>query len=355
MSCGSENKHLPLVSIVMPAYNAAEFLEETVRSIQAQTFTDWELVIVDDNSTDATASIAKALSAADSRIRTLTYNKDATHPDGNSRRLPGTGAFCPRILAAEAARAAVIAPVDADDPMRPDYLERLYATYVQTGTQAVFPTLERYNRSGEQFAQTPSAEFMAGEGTKVHRGRDLVQYTLAGWRISCAAGIIDRQLYRQACHRVEGDLERVTAFSDEYLSRILLTMTERVTFSGAVYRYRIHDASVTHRNPRVQLDAMRSTAALVRFISEEYGADSREYALAQRQNMENIYDALRLLHLDRSLADDAEAETTLAANLQLVDWQVLRRAVSAPYYYCLRTSRRCAVALLRLRRLLRGR
>ena len=140
MSCGSENKHLPLVSIVMPAYNAAEFLEETVRSIQAQTFTDWELVIVDDNSTDATASI---------------YNKDATHPDGNSRRLPGTGAFCPRILAAEAARAAVIAPVDADDPMRPDYLERLYATYVQTGTQAVFPTLERYNRSGEQFAQTP--------------------------------------------------------------------------------------------------------------------------------------------------------------------------------------------------------
>ena len=245
--------------------------------------------------------------------------------------------------------------MDADDPMRPDYLERLYATYVQTGTQAVFPTLERYNRSGEQFAQTPSAEFMAGEGTKVHRGRDLVQYTLAGWRISCAAGIIDRQLYLQACHRVEGDLERVTAFSDEYLSRILLTMTERVTFSGAVYRYRIHDASVTHRNPRVQLDAMRSTAALVRFISEEYGADSGEYALAQRQNMENIYDALRLLHLDRSLADDAEAETTLAANLQLVDWQVLRRAVSAPYYYCLRTSRRCAVALLRLRRLLRGR
>ena len=74
MSCGSENKHLPLVSIVMPAYNAAEFLEETVRSIQAQTFTDWELVIVDDNSTDATASIAKALSAADSRIRTLIYN-----------------------------------------------------------------------------------------------------------------------------------------------------------------------------------------------------------------------------------------------------------------------------------------
>ncbi len=57
----------PLVSIIMPAYNAAHFIGEAIRSVQAQTLTDWELIIVDDGSTDHTAEIVRGFE--DPRIR----------------------------------------------------------------------------------------------------------------------------------------------------------------------------------------------------------------------------------------------------------------------------------------------
>ena len=59
---------MPKVSIITPAYNAAPFLEQTVKSVQAQTFNDWEMIIVDDCSKDDTYALAKRLSEADNRI-----------------------------------------------------------------------------------------------------------------------------------------------------------------------------------------------------------------------------------------------------------------------------------------------
>ncbi len=59
------------ISVLLPTYNGADFLEEQVRSIMAQRFTDWELLICDDGSTDATVSVAAALASEDERIRIL--------------------------------------------------------------------------------------------------------------------------------------------------------------------------------------------------------------------------------------------------------------------------------------------
>ena len=58
----------PLFSVVMPAYNVAATLERAVKSVQAQTFTDWEIVIADDCSTDATSQIASKNAENDTRI-----------------------------------------------------------------------------------------------------------------------------------------------------------------------------------------------------------------------------------------------------------------------------------------------
>ena len=59
----------PLVSIVIPAYNAAGFLRETIGSVISQTYPNWELIIIDDGSTDTTADIAKSYVGKDNRIR----------------------------------------------------------------------------------------------------------------------------------------------------------------------------------------------------------------------------------------------------------------------------------------------
>ena len=51
------SKKVPLVSVIMPAYNAAPFIEEAISSVVNQTITDWELIVIDDGSNDATREI----------------------------------------------------------------------------------------------------------------------------------------------------------------------------------------------------------------------------------------------------------------------------------------------------------
>jgi glycosyltransferase involved in cell wall biosynthesis len=62
----------PLVSIVSPAYNHEKFIADCIKSVIAQTYTNWEMIIVDDGSTDSTYSIAREYSRIDKRIRSFT-------------------------------------------------------------------------------------------------------------------------------------------------------------------------------------------------------------------------------------------------------------------------------------------
>ena len=64
-------KNNPLVSILIPTYNSVDFVEDTVRSIMNQTYTNIEIVIVDDASTDGTMKILEKLSKEDKRIKLL--------------------------------------------------------------------------------------------------------------------------------------------------------------------------------------------------------------------------------------------------------------------------------------------
>jgi len=68
-----------MISIVIPAYNSGRYLSETVAGVQAQTVTDWELIIVDDGSTDGTAEQAAGWSRQDSRIRLLRQEHGGTN------------------------------------------------------------------------------------------------------------------------------------------------------------------------------------------------------------------------------------------------------------------------------------
>ena len=58
-----------LVSVIMPAHNSGRYIAESIRSVQAQTCADWELVVVDDGSTDDTAEVVRGLATSDARVR----------------------------------------------------------------------------------------------------------------------------------------------------------------------------------------------------------------------------------------------------------------------------------------------
>ncbi|MDE6805993.1 MAG: glycosyltransferase, partial [Muribaculaceae bacterium] len=62
---------MPQVTFIIPAYNAADYLRQAVKSILDQTCSDWKLIIVDDGSTDATPAIADACAGSDARISVI--------------------------------------------------------------------------------------------------------------------------------------------------------------------------------------------------------------------------------------------------------------------------------------------
>jgi glycosyltransferase involved in cell wall biosynthesis len=104
---------IPRVSVVVAARDAAATLPETLASVDAQTFADWEVVVVDDGSRDATAELALA---AGPKVRLL-RNEDARGPAAARNR------------GAREARGDLIATLDADDAWMPRYLESQLAAY----------------------------------------------------------------------------------------------------------------------------------------------------------------------------------------------------------------------------------
>ncbi len=101
----------PLVTVVMPAYNAARYIEESIRSVQSQTVTDWELIVVDDCSADDTCGLVEALAAEDPRIR-LVKNEE------------NSGVARTRNRAMDMAQGSFVAFLDSDDIWYSEKLEK---------------------------------------------------------------------------------------------------------------------------------------------------------------------------------------------------------------------------------------
>ena len=101
----------PMISVLMSMRNGMPFVEQTVVSIIAQTFTDWEFIIVDNASTDDSVEVVERIAKADSRIRVIRNERDLGMSGGLNRGLE----FC---------RGAWIARMDADDVALPNRFER---------------------------------------------------------------------------------------------------------------------------------------------------------------------------------------------------------------------------------------
>jgi len=112
----------PLVSVVVPAYNAAATLDETLRSVRGQSHANLEIIVVDDGSTDATFALAQAHADADPRLRVI--------------RQKNAGVAAARNTGWRAARSDFIALVDSDDLWAPALIEKQLAALLAGGARA---------------------------------------------------------------------------------------------------------------------------------------------------------------------------------------------------------------------------
>jgi glycosyltransferase involved in cell wall biosynthesis len=231
---------VPTISVLMPVFNAAPYVESAVRSVLSQTFRDFELLIIDDGSSDASLSILERLASADARIRLTT------------RPNKGLVATLNELLAG--ARAPWLARMDADDLCRPTRFERQLQfleanpSVVAVGSRVLFidseglPLMEAMDRyTHEQI----DAELLRPGLAIVHPSA----------MISAAA-----------CRAIGG-------FSDQYRHAEDLDFFLRLGEVGALANldeplldYRIHGASVSHRFVDEQAQSARRAieAALAR-------------------------------------------------------------------------------------------
>lgn len=143
-------KNAPVVSVIMPAYNAERFVEEAIRSVMAQTVTDWELLVLDDGSKDATAQIAQSLAAEDSRIRILPNEANM-------------GVAKTRNRGFDLCRGQYVALLDSDDVWLPEKLEKQLALAEQTGADIIYCSYgimdELGKRICDDFLVPPTVDF----------------------------------------------------------------------------------------------------------------------------------------------------------------------------------------------------
>ena len=108
-----------LVTVIIPAFNAARTIDETLRSVRSQTHRRLEILVVDDGSVDATAQIVRSHAAEDQRIRLI--------------QQPNSGVAAARNRAIAEATSDYVAPIDADDLWRPDKIEKQLARLHRDG------------------------------------------------------------------------------------------------------------------------------------------------------------------------------------------------------------------------------
>ena len=169
----STNSQQSLVSVITPTYNSGKFIGKTIESVIGQTYKNWEMIVVDDGSTDDTESIARSYSSKDSRIKYLSLGHNSGRP------------AVPRNYGIKHANGEYIAFLDSDDLWLPGKLEKqiklfqisnetamVYTRYKtiegDTISSRIFPKNGRY-KSGNIFKSLYLRSFVACSSVMVKR------------------------------------------------------------------------------------------------------------------------------------------------------------------------------------------
>jgi len=224
----------PRVSILVPAYNRANYLPETLASALAQTFADIEIIVVDDGSTDATAQVARAI--ADPRIRYIYQNNRGVSAALNT--------------AWRAARGEYLAMLGSDDVFLPTQIETLLRLLENDSTLGL-----AYARAQAMDAQGNPLPQILGVAPKF-AGRELASL-LYGDCVCSVACLMRRAVMAQ----VNGFDETLIA-NEDWDIWIRMAETTHFAFCDEILaRYRMHPTSLTGARSthyqRVILDRVR--------------------------------------------------------------------------------------------------
>ncbi len=211
-----------LISIIIPIYNAEKWLQRCINSVLNQTFSHFELLLVDDGSTDRSSEICDMNALQDERIK-VCHKKNG-------------GASTARNKGIEMARGEFISFIDADDYIRPEFLETLLSLLL------------------EHDADISACDFWwIKDGEKTEPVKDsfvkvsdepLTYFEHVGW--ACGV-VVWNKLYRRKLFETRRFLEEEIHHQDEWIIHYLLNDAKRIVYTNEkLYVYLIYDTSLVH-------------------------------------------------------------------------------------------------------------
>ena len=221
-----------LISIIVPIYNTEKYLHQCLDSILNQTYTNFEVLLVNDGSTDSSGMICQEYVGRDSRFRY--FEKD------------NGGVASARNLGLERSGGAYITFIDSDDWIEPNYLEVLYTALKESNTDVAISTYKRFAQDGVFYLRSYSREDdeFLNIGT---RSRD---YFL---EILPRLGELDHSFYSISSKLIKREIignllfdEQISYAEDlNFFFHLYLGVESVVYVRDYTYIYRTHDASTS--------------------------------------------------------------------------------------------------------------
>ena len=256
----------PEITVTMPAYNRADLIGRAIESVQSQTMSSWELVIVDDGSTDATLEIARGYAKSDRRIKI--FQNEHNLGIGKTRNhalMRSTGRF--------------ITPLDSDDWYQPPRLERMLAAADEHGADLLSddllvirhgdesPSATLSDLCGEPLLETLEID-MAGLLRRLGFERD-------GIAVGLTKPLIRRQFLID--HGIQYDTTLQVVEDYWMLADCVAAGAKFIMIPEAYYYYRLHAAHTTNAS-NSHKDIVSTKRRLVEFLATDVAASDSEAA-----------------------------------------------------------------------------
>ena len=244
-----------LISIVMPVYNAANFLDYSIPSVLSQTYENIELVVVDDASTDNSYEIIQRYAESDHRVKAFAIPfVEGPKPTRDNAIMRAKGDW--------------IVYVDADDAIEPIYIEKLWKRHVETGADFVCSVMHLVEKKGmPDIITIPRNSF---DLSTLYNGTEAMLRTLSTWEFGTNGALINRRNITNL-YQVSNSL----LYNDECDSRIYLNNSKLVAFTDAAYYYTQHANSSTHdKSVNSLLFDILNFVGLTHYFEDRYGRGS---------------------------------------------------------------------------------
>ena len=237
--------HVPevkdVVSVVLPVYNVGDILKDSIESVLAQTYANFELIIINDGSKDQTLEIANSMAETDSRIRVLTQE---------NKKIPRTLSRGFR-----EAKGEFLTWTSADNVMDPDFLEKMVGELKENPqTAMVWANMRLINAKGKKYSKHGWFEYPIGSGNVIFPHNAFELNTYANNTIGAAF------MYRKAAAEIldcYSSYKHTLEDYDYWMRMNSLLDLRHTSFVKPVYSYRWHDGSLTAKDKELGITKNR--------------------------------------------------------------------------------------------------